>query len=345
MSNSFDQFTQSQAQLGKAFKVLNEMAEVPDTALQTESIYQLDKMRLLHFKAKGRARKTPLLICYALVNRPTILDLEPERSLIKDLCNKGHNVYLIDWGYPDLCDRHLSLEDYIGDYLATAVEQTLQHAKAQQIDLLGVCQGGVFSLCFASLYPEKIRKLVTLVTPVDTEVEGFTLSAMTRETDVNKLVAAYGNLPGSLLNQVYAALKPLQLGVVKDINLANNIKDSASAATFMRMERWINDSPDLAGRAAVEFAELFFQGNGLVNRSIHLLNRQIDLRKITSPVLNIFGKQDHLVPPKSSQALKGLLDSKVDYQELALEGGHIGAFVGSGSRQKTVDAIHDHLKG
>ena len=344
MANSFDQFSKTQAQLGRAFKILNEMAVVPDTALQTESIYQLDKMRLLHFKAKGRARNTPLLICYALVNRPTILDLEPERSLIQDLCNKGHNVYLIDWGYPDLCDRYLSLEDYIGDYLASAVDQTLLHAKVEQLDLLGVCQGGVFSLCFASLYPEKIRKLVTLVTPVDTEVEGFTLSAMTRETDIAKLVAAYGNLPGSLLNQVYAALKPLQLGVVKDLNLANNIKDSASAKTFMRMERWINDSPDLAGRAAVEFAEFFFQGNGLMNRSIYLLNRQVDLKRITAPVLNIFGKQDHLVPPRSSQALKGLLDKRVAYQELALEGGHIGAFVGSGSRHQTVDAIHQHLK-
>ena len=344
MTNSFDQFTQSQAQLGKAFKILNEMADVPDTSLQTESIYQLDKMRLLHFKPRGRARKTPLLICYALVNRPTILDLEPERSLIQDLCDKGHSVYLIDWGYPDLCDRFLSLEDYIGDYLATAVEQTLLHAKAQKIDLLGVCQGGVFSLCYASLFPKKVRKLVTLVTPVDTQVEGFTLSAMTRETDVAKLVDAYGNLPGSLLNQIYSALKPLQLGVIKELTLTDNIKDSASAATFIRMERWINDSPDLAGRAAIEFAELFFQGNGLINGSFRIGAKKVDLHKIESPILNIFGKQDHLVPPASSKALKRAISNQVEYQELELNGGHIGAFVGSASRQITVDAIHTHLK-
>lgn len=40
--------------------------------------------------------RTPVLICYALVNRPTMLDLQPGHSLIRNLLDAGVDVYLID---------------------------------------------------------------------------------------------------------------------------------------------------------------------------------------------------------------------------------------------------------
>jgi len=333
----------SQKELARALEVLSELPPLEDSALKADVVLSIDKMRLLHFKKAGRRKQPPLIFCYALVNRPTILDLAPDRSLVQDLRAKGRDIYLIDWGYPDLCDRHLGLDDYIDDYLESVVQCVIDRSGFNQVDLMGICQGGVFSLAYASLNPERVRKLVTLVTPVDTDVEGFTLSEMVRETNIEQLVNAYGNLPGEFLNQIYAALKPLQLGVVKEMGLSRSIKDTSSAELFLRMEQWINDSPDLAGRAAIEFAETFFKGNGLVKGSFYVDSKAVNLTNIRSPILNIYGTKDHLVPPVSSQALKAAINPKTSYQELPLPAGHIGAFISDRCRGTVIEAIESHL--
>lgn len=349
MKRFADQLAEHQALLAKALQTLSSLEPIEPDSLEGETVLQVDSMQLRYYSPQKQPsntnkNSTPLLICYALVNRPYILDLEPQRSLIRDILATGRAVYLIDWGYPAATDRHLGLDDYIGDYLHSAVQATRQHSGTAQVDLLGVCQGGVFSLCYTYLHPENIRKLITLVTPVDTEVEDFTLAQMITRVDMETLVKAQGNISGELLNQLYASLKPLALGLHKQLNLAQNLKTPKQARTFLRMERWINDSPDLAGRGAVEFAQGFFQTNGLVNKSLEVCGQKVDLSALKLPILNAFGSQDHLVPPASSRGLQALVTNSEEYQELALKAGHIGAFISGRTRGQLVKAITDFLK-
>ena len=341
------QLSERQQLLCKALETLSKLETVLPDSLAGETLLSVDSMQLRyfapHFAPQKPSAKTPLLICYALVNRPYILDLEPSRSLIRDLLDTGQPVYMIDWGYPAPTDRHIGLNDYIADYLHAAVEAVKAHSEQPQCDLLGVCQGGVFSLCYAQLEPHNIRKLITLVTPVDTEVEDFTLAQMIRQVDIATLVKAQGNICGDLLNQLYASLKPLALGLHKQLNLAQNLGNPDQARTFLRMEHWLNDSPDLAGRGAVEFAEGFFQQNGLMNASLEIGGRRVDLSELKQPILNAYGSSDHLVPPASSKALKSLVTNSESYNELELKGGHIGAFISSRTRRQLVEAITEFL--
>ena len=55
----------------------------------------------------------PVLFCYALVNRPYILDLQPDKSVVQQYLDAGFDVYLIDWGVPSDADPRLTLEDYV----------------------------------------------------------------------------------------------------------------------------------------------------------------------------------------------------------------------------------------
>lgn len=344
MKSFTEQLSERQKLLSKALETLCTLEPVLPDPLEGETILSIDSMRLRYYSPKKPSNQTPLLICYALVNRPYILDLEPSRSLIRDLLATGQPIYLIDWGYPAPADRHIGLDDYITDYLHSAVEAVKAHSKQTQCDLLGVCQGGVFSLCYAQLEPQNIRQLITLVTPVDTEVENFTLAQMIRQVDIATLVKAQGNISGEMLNQLYASLKPLALGLHKQLNLAQNLGNPDQARTFLRMEHWLNDSPDLTGRGAVEFAEGFFQQNGLMNRSLEIGGHKIDLSELKQPILNAFGSSDHLVPPASSKGLKSLVTQSENYNELELKGGHIGAFISSRTRSELVKAITDFLK-
>lgn len=327
----------------KSYNTLAQLKEVDVDSTPYEVIYTEDKLRLRFYQAQGDKRcNTPLLICYALVNRPYMIDLESQRSMLQRLLEAGLDVYLIDWGYPDPADRYLDLDDYINEYVNNCVDSVLAHAGTENTNLLGICQGGTFSLCYTSLNPEKIKNLITMVTPVDFQTEDNLLYHLAKYVDADLAVETYGNIPGSMLNDSYNSLMPMRLGVQKNLGMPNQLENRESALSFLRMEKWIYDSPDQAGEAFREFITQFFQQNKLIQGEAMIGDKQVDLGKITQPVLNIFGSFDHLVPPKASTALADHVNS-ADYQEMEVKAGHIGVFVSGKSQTQVAPAIVNWL--
>jgi len=306
------------------------LAGLPPIELATaprDLVHSDGKVRLYRYRSETRRAGTPpLLIVFALVNRPTVLDLQPDRSLIRGLLAEGVDVYLLDWGYPDRGDRHTTLADYTTGYLHRAVERL--NALHGPIDVLGVCQGGTLSLLYASLEPRRLRRLVTMVTPVDFHTPDNLLSTWVRGVDVGRLVETFGNVPGELLNATFVSLMPFRLTLQKYLALVDGADNAHQLESFLRMEKWIFDSPDQAGAAFAEFVGAFFHENRLVRGGLELGGRPVDLGRITMPVLNIYATADHLVPPAASRALARLVGSRA-YREVAFEGGHIGIYVSS----------------
>ncbi|WP_432694906.1 class III poly(R)-hydroxyalkanoic acid synthase subunit PhaC [Marinobacterium sp. YM272] len=331
--------------LTQSYEVLQQIESIEVGSTPRREIFTNDKVRLYHYEAAEQVDETPrpaVLICYALVNRPYIADLQPDRSLIASLLELGINVYLIDWGYPEETDRFLDLDDYIEDYLDSCVKACTADAGTEKVNLLGICQGGTFSLCYAALHPERINRLITLVTPVDFQTPDFTLSHLAREVDADLAVETYGNIPGELLNDTYNSLMPMRLGVQKNLGLPTQLSDRDKALNFLRMEKWINDGPDQAGEAFRSFIKQFFQQNLLIKGEAEIGERRVDLTEIHHPILNIIGRHDHLVPPSSSRALKEATSS-TDYRELTVNAGHIGVFVSSKALKQVPNAIADWL--
>lgn len=319
----------------KSYTTLQKLKEVDVGQTPKEEVYREDKLRLYRYAPMGKpANTTPLLICYALVNRPYMIDLEPERSILLRLLEQGQEVYVIDWGYPDAADRYLDLDDYINEYLNNCVDRVRELSNKEQINLLGICQGGTFSLCYTALNPEKIKNLITMVTPVDFHTPDNLLTHLAKSVDTDLAVETYGNIPGSMLNDSYNSLMPMRLGVQKNLGMPNQLENEESALSFLRMEKWIYDSPDQAGEAFRQFVKQFFQENKLIKGEALIGGFQVSLDRITHPILNIYGSFDHLVPPASSIALKENISSQ-DYEEMEVRGGHIGVFV-SGKAQTVV---------
>lgn len=323
--------------LGAGFEALRDMPPLEAGVTPRDAVHAEDKLTLYRYKSPSVGRRldaAPLLIVYALVNRPYMMDLQAGRSLIRGLLDRGLDVYLVDWGYPDRSDRFLTLDDYINGYLDRCVDAVLARHGVDRLNLLGVCQGGSFSLCYAAMHPDKVANLVTMVTPVDFHTADNLLSRWTREVDVDLMVEALGNIPGELLNWLFLTMKPFQLMGRKYVDMVDALGDEQAARNFMLMEKWIFDSPDQAGEAFREFVKTFFQGNGFVTGTARVGARPVDLGSVAMPVLNIYATGDHLVPPDASRALGGLVGSD-DYTELPFEGGHIGIYV-SGKSQRTV---------
>jgi polyhydroxyalkanoate synthase len=318
--------------LAQGMNTLKEIGELEDGISPKDVVYAEDKMVLYHYKPRvKKLNPVPLLIVYALVNRPYMADLQEGRSMIQGLLDAGVDVYLVDWGYPDEGDRYITLGDYINGYIDNCVDKIRDEHGLDKINILGICQGGTFSLCYTALHQEKIKNIITTVTPVDFHTKNDLLSKIVRHVDIDLLVDTEGNILGEDMNSTYLSMKPFELMGQKYVDLVNILDDTEKMRNFMRMERWIFDSPDQVGETFREFTKQFYQENGLVKGTVKIGDDTVDLGNITIPVMNIYAKDDHLVPPDSSKALGGCVSSK-DYTELEFPGGHIGIYV-SGKAQ------------
>jgi polyhydroxyalkanoate synthase len=331
--------------LGEGLKNLFELEEIETGVTAKETVYREDKLRLYRFKhpeGERPANRVPTLIVYALVNRPYMTDIQEDRSMVRGLLAGGQDVYLIDWGYPDRADRFLTLDDYINGYLDRCVDVVRKRHGVDAINLLGICQGGTFSLCYAALHPDKVKNLITMVTPVDFHTPDNMLGHWSKHVDVDLVVDTLGNVPGELLNWTYLMLKPYRLMGQKYLQMVDQLEKSDSAKNFMRMEKWIFDSPDQAGEAFRQFMKDFFQDNKLIKGEVKLGGRTVDLANVTMPVLNVYATQDHLVPPNASIPLQNFVETD-DYTELPFKGGHIGIYVSGRAKREIPPTICDWL--
>jgi polyhydroxyalkanoate synthase len=276
-----------------------------------------------------------------------MVDLQENLSLVRNLLGRGIDTYLIDWGYPSRVDQYLTLDDYINGYIDNCVDVICERHGLDQINVLGICQGGVFSMCYSSLHPEKVKNLITMVAPVDFHVEADDntglLNAWSRDMDVDLMADTFGNIPGDFMNYGYLMLKPFSLSFQKYISMVDILDDEEKLINFLRMEKWIFDSPDQAGEAWRQFMKDFYQGNKLIKGEVEIGGQRVDLKNVTMPVLNVFADYDHLVPPKSSQALSEYVGTE-DYTMESFPVGHIGMYVSSKVQNTLPPLISEWVK-
>ncbi len=329
--------------LMKGAELLTDISEVDVGTAPKQLIYEEDKLKLYHYKpTDDKACGVPVLVVYALVNRPYMLDIQPDRSFIRNLLKLGLDVYIIDWGYPTQADRYLSMDDYINGYMGNCVEAVRKNAKSDKVSLMGVCQGGTFSAIYSALHPEKVQNLITLVAPFDFSTNDGLLFNWSKTMDVDALVDAYGVVPGNILNDGFLMLMPFNLNIKKYVDMLHVMEDKEKLLNFLRMEKWIFDSPGQAGECLRQFVKDCYQGNKLIKGKLKLGGKTVDLGKITMPILNIYASADHLVPPAATKPFNDLVGTE-DKTLYEFQGGHIGVFVGSRSQKELAPAISKWL--
>lgn len=334
-NTSVDIILENQQKLIKGIKTLMEVDYSGYDTTAKELVFSEDKLKLYHYEPLVKdPSKTPTLIVYALVNKQYMMDLDSEKSLIKKLLDGGQDLYIIDWGYPTKDDKYLTLADYINSYIDDCVDYIREKHNIEKINIMGICQGGTFSFIYTALHQEKIKNIVSLVTPIDFDVEDGLLFKWGPHLNPKKMVEAFGNVPGDFMNAGFILLKPYDLMVDKYVGVVDMLDDPNKLAGFLRMEQWIFDSPDQAGEAYREFQEEMYQKNKLIKGEFYLDGERVDLKNVTCPVLVIMGTKDNQVPISATKPIPSAIGSK-DCEVLEVNTGHIGIFV-SGKSQKEV---------
>jgi polyhydroxyalkanoate synthase len=308
-----------------------------------ELVYQEDKMKLYRYKPiVEKPHSIPILIVYALVNRPYMMDLQPDRSMIKGLLESGLDVYIVDWGYPTREDMYLTMADYINGYMNNCIDHILETKGINQLSLIGICQGGTFSAIYSALHPQKIKNLVTMVTPIQFDIDDGLLFKWSKYLNIDNMVETYGNVPDFVMNYTYLMLKPFQLMLDKYVYALENMDNPSKVKNFLKMEKWIFDSPDQAGETLREFVNDLYQDNKLIKGMLEIDGEKVDLKKITMPLLNMYAEYDHIIPPSSSIPFNDFVSS-TDKTLYAFPVGHIGMFVSSKSKKEIIPKMASWL--
>jgi polyhydroxyalkanoate synthase len=250
---------------------------------------------------------------------------------------------MIEWGYPTQKDRFLGFDDHINGYLNDVVDFIRNRHSLEQINIMGICMGGTFSVIYSSLHPEKVKNLVTTVTPTNFDTDKGLLHTWMKNVDADLLVDTYGNIPADIMNFGFLLLNPARLMIDKYINFMENADNKTFVENFMRMEKWIFDSPDLPGEVFRQFIKDCYQQNLLIQSKLEVGDQRVNLKNLTMPLLNIYGKFDHLVPPEACERLTSSVGSK-DTEDLCLNTGHIGIYVSSKYQREFAPKIAGWLK-
>jgi polyhydroxyalkanoate synthase len=318
---------------------LETMADVEVGGTPSEVVYEENKLELHHYEPlvpEEERHDVPILFVYALINRPYILDLQPDRSVIRRMLEAGFDVYMIDWGEPSDLDTALSLHDYVNRYIDNCVDVVRERSGQDSINLMGYCMGGTMSVMYAALHPEKIRNLGLMAAGLCFDGTGGILEMWGDEDffSPGAITETFGNVPAEFLDVGFALMDPVHNYVTKYGNLYDNIDDEDFVENFARMEKWLNDPIDVAGVAYREFLEDVYQENKLYRNELELNGERVDLDNITMPVIQVIGEYDHLIPPEASRPFNDVVGS-ADTELKEFSTGHIGLSVSSSS--------HEHL--
>jgi len=313
------------------------LVEQPEVKVGTtphEVVFTENKLRLLHYiPLAEKVFPTPLILIFALVNRPYILDLQPGRSVVEVLLKHGIDVYLIDWGIPGDEDKHQDLDFYINKYIRKVVNKVKKISASDKVSILGYCMGGTMSVMYTALYPEDVKNLIVMTTGIDFKASPSGLLNLWGEKsyfNVDEFVEAYGNVPAEFLQSIFIFMKPIENLVTKYVTFYEKLDDKKIVENFLAMEKWLNDNIPVPGEVFREFIKYCYQENLLVQNKLKIKGKVIDLRKIKCPVLNLIAEKDHLVPPGTSIVLEDLISSK-DKETIVFPSGHIGLSVSSKS--------------
>lgn len=316
-------------------------------ATPKEVVWTHRETTLYRYRSSNRRHAIPVLLVFALINRPDIFDLRPGSSLVEFLLEEGFDVFLVDWGYPDEEDAGTGLEEYVCDELDWAVRETLRAAEAQELSLMGWCIGATLCAMYCGLDRDgeraPVKNLVLLTMPIDGRASTYAKWVGNEDFDVDGIGELWGAIPGGAVDFANKMLKPVTNFWTTYRRLWGNVQEgTARRDAYQTMAKWVADNPPFPGRAWSQWIRLMYRDAGLLRGHVRLRGRQVDLGRIDQSVLVVTAGADHIAPRPGTMPFFGAISSQ-DVEHLDRPGGHIGLVAGSAARKELWPSMTEWL--
>ena len=304
-------------------------------ATPREVVWTHRKTTLYRYHSADRRHAVPILLVFALINRPDIFDLRPGHSFVEYLLGEGFDVFLLDWGVPGEEDDDLGLAEYVCDELHSAVRETLRASGREQVSLVGWCIGATLAAMYTALHADgPVRNLVVLTMPVDTRGSTYRRWVDREAFDIDVMVSN-GGVPGGLIDFANKLLKPVANHVTTRRKLVEQVHTgTVDRVSYQAMSKWVSDNPPFPATAYREWIVAMYRRNALIEGTMRLRGRLVDFGRIRrQSVLVVTATADHIAPRAGTVPFLGMLGSD-DVTHFDRRGGHIGLMAGSKARHE-----------
>ncbi len=312
------------------------------TLADPPALWQEGTTRLLDYRTERSDPGGPVvLVIPSLINRAYILDLTPERSLLRVLAAAGTRPLLLDWGAPGERERGFTLTDYIAGRLEQALDTALARVDGPVV-ALGYGMGGLLAVALAARRRSALAGLVCLATPWDFHADRPSQAKLlgTAATLLDPLLRQVGELPVDAIQALFAGLDPLQV-VRKFAAFGDMEAGSPRAEIFVAVEDWLNDGVPLAAPVARECLAGWYGANTPGRGDWRVAGEAVQPSTLDLPTLVVLPDQDRIVPPASAAALAAALPRA---EQLRPAAGHIGMIVGGGTAELLHRPLIDWLR-
>jgi polyhydroxyalkanoate synthase len=250
---------------------------------------------------------------------------------------------MIDWGTPTSLDKFLGFDDYVNRYLDNCVEFICNESDVKKISMQGYCTGGTLATVYSALHPEKIKNLVVTAPVIDGWKDTTVVSNLTKSFDVDKFVDTIGNMPPEFMYYCFSILKPFEQGIEKYLKFMDNINNEKFIENFLKIEKWLDETPPIPGQLFKEWIKGIYQDNLLIQNKMFVGNKQVSLEKLDMPIFTQVAVGDHLVSPECSMPLHYAVSSTDKTLQL-YPTGHVGMIASSFSQKKVLPELGQWLK-
>lgn len=345
-----DMFTEME-NIAERAKTWNRVTTTRYPVAQTpkETIWTLNKAKLYRYVPVVPVEKrhpVPLLLVFAIMNKPAVLDLRPGNSFVEYMVKHGFDVYLLDWGAPGPEDKNIKFDDYALEYLPRAIRKLKAVSGSEEFSMLGWCLGALISTIYAALRPDDgLRNLILLTAPLDFSDKtagGFIRWVNDQNFNIDRIVETFGNMPGEMIDYGAKALKPVENYVGSYLNLWDNIDNPKVVEAWHAMNTWVNDLISMTGGAYRQLIQEFYRENRLINGTLMIRGERVDVHNIKANLMNVIAQADHITPPCQSESIMDKVGS-TDKELYKIKGGHIGIMAGSGAIKHTWPHIEKWL--
>jgi polyhydroxyalkanoate synthase len=290
-----------------AFKVGESLGLTPGKVIFRNRLIEL----IQYAPTTERVRPEPVLIVPAWIMKYYILDLTPEKSLVKYLVDQGFTVFIVSWRNPGPEDRDLALDDYRRLGVCAALDAVASVVPDTPVHGVGYCLGGtllaIAAAALAGRGREPFKTLTFLAAQVDFEEAG----------------------------ELTLFIDESQVTFLEDMMWQQGVLDAGQMAGGQRapmfdLMAWNADSTRMPYCMHSEYLRRLFLDNDLAEGRYRVDGRPVALTDIRAPAFAVGTETDHVAPWRSVFKLHLLLDTDVTF--LLTSGGHNAGIVSEPTR-------------
>ena len=305
------------------FKVGGNLATTPGAVVFRNRLLELIRYTL----TRSEVRPTPIVIVTPCINKFYVLDLRPEKSLVRYLLERGFDVYITSWKNPGADLRDTGFDDYVTEGVGEAVRVARELSGAEKVHAVGYCVGGTLLAVYIAWASGRLRRedvpvahWTLLCTLVDFQSPGD-IEVFVDEGSVNWLaetMRTQGTLDGTDMATTFRLLR------------SNSLIWHYLVHGWLYGERpppsdvlyWNMDCTRLPARMHEFYLRELYLANRLIKpNALEIAGVPIDLASVHVPLYQVSAEDDHITPWRQTFRINGYVTGEKRF--VLTSSGHI----------------------